>query len=162
MTGQLFIQKLRCRWLKGLRQRYIVVAIQAPRLPSLWVLLRFKKCLILPVSFRATTLTLGNYMVAPVPVKQSSVRHGPFPVDAILTFCNQYGMVILLSIMVLICFGKSYWLSIAMHFCQFCIHASYIGLSYYWCFLGPWMNHVPPVWWSKFSFMLLNYSWCLN
>ena len=30
-----------------------------------------------------------------------------------------------------------------------------------WC-LGPWMNHLPPVWWSNFSFMFLNESWCVS
>ena len=25
--------------------------------------------------------------------------------------------------------------------------------------LGPWMNHMPPVWWSNFRFMFLNESW---
>ena len=30
-----------------------------------------------------------------------------------------------------------------------------------WC-LGPWMNHLPPMWWSNFRFMFLNHSWCVN
>ena len=28
--------------------------------------------------------------------------------------------------------------------------------------LGPWMNHLPPMWWSNFRFMFLNHSWCVN
>ena len=28
--------------------------------------------------------------------------------------------------------------------------------------LGPWMNHLPPVWWSNFRFMFLNESWCVS
>ena len=26
--------------------------------------------------------------------------------------------------------------------------------------LGPWMTHLPPVWWSTFMFRFLNVSWC--
>ena len=29
-------------------------------------------------------------------------------------------------------------------------------------FLGPWMNHLPSVWWYNFKFMFLNDSWCLT
>ena len=28
--------------------------------------------------------------------------------------------------------------------------------------LGPWMNHVPPVWWYNLSFMPLIESWCVS
>ena len=28
--------------------------------------------------------------------------------------------------------------------------------------LGPWMYHLPPVWWSNFMFMFLNESWCVS
>ena len=30
-----------------------------------------------------------------------------------------------------------------------------------WC-LGPWMNHLPPVWWTNYSFLFLNESWCVS
>ena len=30
-----------------------------------------------------------------------------------------------------------------------------------WC-LGPWMNHLPPVWWSTFRFGFFNVSWCVS
>ena len=28
--------------------------------------------------------------------------------------------------------------------------------------LGPWMNHLAPVWWSDFRFIFLNKSWCVS
>ena len=28
--------------------------------------------------------------------------------------------------------------------------------------LGPWMNHLPPVWWSNFRLVFLNQSWCAS
>ena len=28
--------------------------------------------------------------------------------------------------------------------------------------LGPWINHLPPVWWSNFRFMFLDDSWCVS
>ena len=28
--------------------------------------------------------------------------------------------------------------------------------------LGPWMNHLPPIWWPNFRFMILNESWCVS
>ena len=28
--------------------------------------------------------------------------------------------------------------------------------------LQPWMNHLPPVWWSNFRFIFLNESWCVS
>ena len=27
--------------------------------------------------------------------------------------------------------------------------------------LGPWMNHLSPIWWSTFRFIFLNDSWCV-
>ena len=30
-----------------------------------------------------------------------------------------------------------------------------------WC-LRPWMNHLPPVWWSNFRFMFVNESWYVS
>ena len=30
-----------------------------------------------------------------------------------------------------------------------------------WC-LGPWMNHLPPVWWSNFRLRFLIVGWCVS